>query len=328
MREPIVAEPYFSPRLWGSRDLRPFYPARQDEAAPIGEAWLTAERCRLALAPDLSLGALAAAAAPELLGPLPAGAAPLSPGEFPILVKLLFPHDYLSVQVHPDDAYARRHGFGRGKTEMWHVLQAAPGARLGLNLLPGKTLGQLAEACRAGRSRELIEWLEAAPGDTFFVPAGTVHALGPGLVLCEVQQQSDSTFRLDDYGRRDEHGQLRALHLTHGLAVAQPRTAAGRVARHLRPEQGGRLATSPYFQVEKHVLHGGAAVAWPAGFRIVVPLAGELALAAAQTAGAPSPVGASPPLPVAHAVIIPAASGAWEMRGAGTALDITLGKDE
>ena len=307
-RPALIVEPYFSPRLWGSRDLRPFYPDLGNPPEPIGEAWLSADRCRLRGEPA-TLGEIAAAR-PEIFGRLPGEPA----RGFPLLVKLLFPCDFLSVQVHPDDAYARRHGFGIGKTEMWHVLRAEPGARVGLNLAPGKSLADLAAGCRQGRSRELLQWWEAAPGDSFFVPAGTVHALGPGLVLCEVQQASDTTFRLDDFGRRDASGQLRELHWEHGLAVARPRTAAGRVGRNAA-SRGGTLASCEYFHVEKRVLEGEPALV-PAAFRILVPLAGSVSLA--QRADAPVP------LPLAHAAVLPADAGPWHLAGRGQVLDVTL----
>lgn len=305
MEAPLIAEPVFSPRLWGSRDLRPFFAEPPDE--PIGEAWLTADSCRV-LGKTLTLKQLAAEAATELFGPgRPAQ------HTFPLLIKILFPNDFLSVQVHPDDAYARAHGWSGGKTEMWHILRAEPGARIGLNLLPGKTLEELLAACRAGESRDLLEWHEPRERDTFFVPAGTIHALGPGLVLCEVQQASDVTFRLDDFGRRDAQGRLRELHLEHGLAVARPRTQAGRVGRH--GGEKGMLLECEYFRVAVRELTG-TAVSIPAGFRVLVPLTEGLRLSRPQS----TPL----PLRLAHAAILPASAGPWRLEGTGRALDVTL----
>jgi mannose-6-phosphate isomerase len=134
--------------------------------------------------------------------------------QVPLLVKLLFTSEKLSVQVHPQDAYARTHHNCSGKTEMWHILRADPGARIALGLNRSITPEQLREAAVSGAIVDLLNWISARPGDTFFVPAGTIHAISEGLVLCEVQQVSNVTYRLFDYQRGRE------LHLDHSVAVA------------------------------------------------------------------------------------------------------------
>ena len=141
----------------------------------------------------------------------------------PLLVKLLFTSDNLSVQVHPGDAYAREHHNSRGKTEMWHILRAEPEAKIALGLRERVTPERLREAAQSGEIMELLNWVPARPGDTFFVPAGTIHAIGGGLALCEMQQHSDITYRLYDYGRPRE------LHLEHGDCGVAPggRATAG-----------------------------------------------------------------------------------------------------
>ncbi|HEY7854994.1 MAG TPA: class I mannose-6-phosphate isomerase [Terriglobales bacterium] len=199
--------PRFQPRIWGSLDLRAWYPERGVEGEPIGEAWLSA------------------------------------PGA-PVLVKMLFPRDRLSVQVHPDDAYAAAHGLGRGKSEAWYVIEAAPEARLGVGLVAGATARDLESACREGRGAEMLNWITVAPGEVINIPAGTVHAIGGGVVLLEAQQDSDNTFRLDDYGRGRE------LHLEHGLAVARATTGGGRVAR----PASGPILTTPFFTLIEHAM--------------------------------------------------------------------------
>lgn len=219
-----LIEPAFYPRVWGSLDLRGWYPQRSPETEPIGEAWLTSTASA-------------------------------------VLIKLLFPHQRLSVQVHPDDRYAAQHGLGRGKTEAWYVVDAAPEARLGIGLRAGARWEDLGAACRAGRSAELLDWRRARPGDVFYIPAGTVHAIGPDCVLLEVQQPSDVTFRLDDYGRG------RALHLEQGLAVARP-TDAGPPPPYPEPSVSSGSSSSPgrvrletpYFRLLEHRLT--AATAW------------------------------------------------------------------
>jgi len=134
--------------------------------------------------------------------------------DVPLLVKFVFTSDRLSVQVHPDDAFAAAHENSRGKTEMWYVLRADPGARLAIGFRESISAERLREASLSGEVEQLLNWMEVQAGDAFFIPAGTVHAIGGGLALCEVQQHSDITYRLYDYGRPRE------LHLDKGIQVA------------------------------------------------------------------------------------------------------------
>jgi mannose-6-phosphate isomerase len=165
--------------------------------------------------------------------------------EFPLLVKLLFPNEKLSVQVHPDDAMARAMGQPRGKTECWYVLEAKAGATIALGLREGVTEGTVRAAIGAGTLEELLEWVPVEAGEMVFVDAGTVHAIGPGVVLLETQQTSDATFRLYDYGRGRE------LHLEQGLRAMKTRTAAGKVKP--RAMDGFvRLIEQKYFVVDRY----------------------------------------------------------------------------
>jgi len=133
-----------------------------------------------------------------------------------LLIKFLFTTEALSVQVHPDDAYAQMHHASAGKTEMWHILEAAPGARLAAGFAEPVTREQVRAAALDGSIEKLLGWHEVQAGETFFMPAGAVHALGAGLVVCEIQQLSDITYRLFDYGRQP----ARELHLDRSLDVA------------------------------------------------------------------------------------------------------------
>ena len=146
----------------------------------------------------------------------------------PLLVKFLFTSDKLSVQVHQP-----------GKTEMWYVLAAEPGARIAAGFREPVTRDRLKEASLSGYVEDLLQWFDAAPGDTFFLPAGTVHAIGPGLTLCEIQQNSDITYRLYDYGRPRE------LHLDRALAVCHLGPHAA-----LQQPRGGVLVSCEYFVTE------------------------------------------------------------------------------
>jgi len=144
------------------------------------------------------------------------------PGDFPLLVKFIFPQDKLSIQVHPDDAYASVHekaAGGCGKTEMWHAVSAEPGAQVLVGLKPGVDKEKFLEALRAHMLEKLFVAHPVHAGDTFFLPAGTPHTIGPGMVLCEVQQYSDLTYRVYDYERVDSHGKKRQLHIEKALEV-------------------------------------------------------------------------------------------------------------
>ena len=130
--------------------------------------------------------------------------------EFPLLVKFLFTRERLSIQVHPDDVPG-----ARGKTEMWHILAAEPGATIALGLKESVTKERLRESLKDGSIEDLVEWVPVKAGDTLYAAAGTIHAIGGGIVLCEIQQNSDCTYRLWDYGRPRE------LHIDQGVAVCE-----------------------------------------------------------------------------------------------------------
>jgi mannose-6-phosphate isomerase len=190
------------------------------------------------------------------------------PPELPqVLVKYLFTSDKLSVQVHPSDAQALEGE--AGKEECWLVLDAEPDARLAIGFTRAVAPAEIAAAAADGSIEQLLEWHPARAGDLFYLPAGTVHAIGPGLALVEVQQTSDTTFRLYDYGRPRE------LHLTRALAVAcgEPYAAA-----HRRSAASGPvLVDGPYFRLDRVEGAPDAAVAaaYP-GALLALPLAGEV----------------------------------------------------
>lgn len=214
----------------------------------VGEAWLTGPQSVVATGPlaGRALGDVAAEYAEELLTP---GAA----AEFPLLVKMLFPDAKLSVQVHPDDAEARAIGQPRGKTECWYVLVAEPGATIALGLKPGTTLNGIKVAVADGSMESLMEWIPVTVGEMIFVDAGTVHAIGPGVVLLETQQTCDTTYRLYDYGRPRE------LHLEKGLAVTKLKTAAGKV-EPVAMDGFTRVIAQKYFVVDRFEVAAGAMV--------------------------------------------------------------------
>ena len=229
--------------------MSPIYPHRFKEK--IGESWLTGDHCKVqngALA-GKSLAELATRYRRDLVGDAAA-----DQSRFPLLAKFLFPHEKLSVQVHPDDNHARALGQPWGKTECWYVTHAQPGAEIGLGLKPGTTLAQFENAIHEKRAEEMLNWIKVFVGDMIYVAGGTVHTLGPGSVIVETQQQSDTTFRLYDYGRPRE------LHLQDGLRVIKESVGSGKV----KPQpfakfgrNGNRvqpLVASAYFEVEKFEL--------------------------------------------------------------------------
>jgi mannose-6-phosphate isomerase len=174
-----------------------------------------------------------------------------APEAMPVLVKLLFTSERMSVQVHPGDV-----GETRGKTEMWHILRAEPGATVALGLRAPTSKDALRAAALNGEIVDMLNWIPARAGDTFFVPAGTIHAIGGGLVLCEVQQLSDITYRLFDYQREP----ARQLHLKESLGVAHLSPAEGRIP--VTPIGEGRdlLAECRYFRTERLTVRGTAQV--------------------------------------------------------------------
>lgn len=217
--EPFRLGPEFVPRIWGARSLAPLYPEHDRLLQPIGEAWLSSVDCRVATGPFA--GKTLGAAWKEMPGAW-RGSLFAATGNFPLLIKFLFPADKLSLQVHPDDAYAARHeqaAGGRGKTEMWHALSAEPGASMLIGLKPGTSPAQFCAALAAEKLEDLFTKYSVQPGSTFFIPAGTPHTIGPGMVLCEVQEYSDLTYRIYDYGRVDASGKPRELHIEKALDV-------------------------------------------------------------------------------------------------------------
>jgi mannose-6-phosphate isomerase len=244
---PFRLKPFFSERVWGKPNLKPWY-EETGTSELVGEAWLTGPQCVVETGPlaGRKLGDVAEEFPDELLSP--GGLA-----EFPLLVKMLFPDAKLSVQVHPDDAQAQTIGLHRGKTECWYVLEAEPGAAVALGLKEGTTLEAVAAAVKDGSMESLMHMEPVAVGDMIFVDAGTVHAIGPGVVLLETQQTCDVTYRLFDYGRPRE------LHLEQGLAVTKLHTQAGKVAAK-KMDGFTRLIEQKYFVVDRFDVAAGATV--------------------------------------------------------------------
>jgi mannose-6-phosphate isomerase len=244
---PLLMLPAFDPRPWGTNDLSPIYPNHKFDEK-IGEAWLSGDDCKVANGPLTGkiLSQLSEQYQRELVGEAARDAR-----RFPLLLKFLFPHEKLSVQVHPDDAQAQRLGQPWGKTECWYVVHAKPGSQIALGLKPGVTLGQFEQAIHQNRAENLLNWINVYAGDMIYVAGGTVHTLGPGSVIVETQQQSDTTYRLYDYGRPRE------LHLKDGMAAVKEKVGSGKVVRPAPAQIGATrnrhepLIAAPYFVVDR-----------------------------------------------------------------------------
>jgi len=243
---PLLMVPAFDPRPWGTLDLSPIYPNQRCEEK-IGEAWLTGDQCKIANGP---LAGQPLTEACSRFGRSLVGDAAPDARQFPLLVKFLFPQEKLSVQVHPDDEAARRSGEPNGKTECWYVAHAKPGAQIALGLKAGVTRADFERAIEEKRADELLNWINVYAGEMIYVAGGTVHTLGPGSVIVETQQQSDTTYRLYDYGRPRE------LHLKNGLAAIKEKVPSGKTLRPAPVNVNGTknlisaLIAAPYFAVD------------------------------------------------------------------------------
>lgn len=253
--EPIRLLPIFKERVWGRESLLPFFP-NTPRNTRIGEVWFTFEENFTST--QKSLGNLLRER-PEILG---TAADPKHPGVCPLLLKLLFTTERLSVQVHPDDAYAEEHHSSLGKTEAWYVMDSQSPGEVAIGFKQPISPEKLRDSALSGEIEELLDWRKVAKGDVIFTPAGTVHAIGAGVTICEIQENSDITYRLYDYGRPRE------LHLEHGTKVshtgvhthvpASKNLGAGRDEllacayfriERLKPESALQIASAPFYML-------------------------------------------------------------------------------
>ena len=300
-------------RLWGMRDLAPLFPEYSNEDPPIAEMWLTGASCRLASGPfaGRELGEAWRQMPVEWKGTRCAADEQIS-----LLVKFLFPGEKPSIQVHPGDDYAAKHEAargGRGKTEMWHVLAAKPGAELFVNLLPGVTPDSFRRGIEDGTLEPLIARIPVAPGDSVFVPPGTVHTIGAGIMLCEIMEQSDITYRVFDYKRKGPDGRERPLHVKQALDVINFGEQLGEKVRPVRHASHGLIvdyiAACRYFATERWEFTarvGG--VTSPGSFELLVFLSG---------AGHFESSGEKQPYSRMQVWFLPAALGAYQIDPAG-----------
>jgi mannose-6-phosphate isomerase len=314
---PLILERKLDSRIWGGDTLGAWlgleYPPAQ-----LAESWQVYEHNRIVGGPfaGRTLADITAEYGELLVG---ARSFKRYGADFPLLAKFIDAADDLSVQVHPDDTYAHSveaaTGF-HGKTEAWHILRAAPGADLIHGLAAPSSREAFAAAVESGKLMGLLRRVPAAPGDTIFVPAGTVHAISGGIMLFEIQQKSDLTYRVYDYDRRDAHGQLRELHLDRALDVIDygEQPPANVSPQPLNPDgwkgSEGRtlLVSCPYFAMERWELHDALErTTILDSFEILTAIDG-----AAQLVWS----GGEVSLARGESIVLPAALGAYQLRPA------------
>ncbi|MFQ5611965.1 MAG: mannose-6-phosphate isomerase, class I [Anaerolineae bacterium] len=264
---PLTFIPALKDYIWGGRNLEKLY-GRRLPAGIIAESWEISghpngpSHVEFGPLQGKSLPELVHLMGRDLVGTRPRWA--LERRKFPLLVKLLDAERDLSVQVHPNDDYATRHENGElGKTEMWYVLQARPGARIIFGLKSGVTPASFRQAIKTNTLNEQLHYLPVRPGDAIFVEAGSIHALLAGTMVAEIQQNSDTTYRVYDWGRVGVDGNPRPLHIEKALDVIDfarvepgayrplPLGVTGGVAR-------AEISRCPYFVVERLVFEAGA----------------------------------------------------------------------
>jgi mannose-6-phosphate isomerase len=242
--EPFRLAPRFVNRVWGWTDLNPWF-ARTAQGEPIGEVWLSGDDCVAETGPwaGHKLSAIFAEHGDLMLGQAARG------DGSPLLIKVIFAREKLSVQVHPDDAMARKYGSPRGKTECWYALAADAGAKVACGLKPGVSAEMVRAAIADGSLEQDLNAIEIDAGDMIFVDAGTVHAIWPGSVILETQQNSDITYRMFDYGRPRE------LHIERSLEAMRLETHAGKVEPQVLADRTV-LVDAEYFRVERIAVEG------------------------------------------------------------------------
>lgn len=311
MLYPLKTDPYFAYRIWGGRTLKERYDKPIPDG-PIGESWEVSDHpdglCKIANGEyaGLTLSQCAEKAGRmELFG---------TEGKFPLLIKILDARDILSVQVHPTDEYAHRVEGEEGKTEAWVVLHAQPGAKMVYGVKEGVTPEEFRAAMDNGTVGDCLNWLEVKAGDVFNIPSGMVHALGAGLLVYEVQQNSNAVYRVFDWNRL-ENGKPRALHKDKAMDVIRWDNwglAAGAAGLVLSEENGTRklMVVNDYFALEQVQVKGCQQMDQK-GMRLFTAVNGEGCLVYG---------GEEYPVAAGDSYLIPAALGQVAMKGEMEAL--------
>ncbi|MFP4323175.1 MAG: type I phosphomannose isomerase catalytic subunit [Anaerolineales bacterium] len=305
---PLLLDAPLHVKVWGGRRLAEVMHKHLPTAEPYGEAWEihdTSVVINGALAGQ-TVADVALQFGASLLG------ADYDPAEgFPLLAKLLDADDWLSVQVHPDDVQAQAlEGHPRGKTEAWIILAAEPGAQLVIGVQPGTTQAKLAEAIQNNTLQDHLVYAPVEAGDVLYIPANTIHAIGPGILLYEIQQSCNITYRLYDWGRVGLDGHPRELHIDKGVQVANLETLPQIV--RTADEARSLLIQGKYFCTARHQLHGQPLALQTEGrFQMLTCIAGQVTIQST-----PSDVH----LPQGRSALIPAELAEYTLAGQGTVL--------
>ncbi len=308
MDHPLRLEPTLHVKVWGGRKLSSVMHKALPSDAPYGESWELHDTSTVDHGPHAgrTLGDLLAEYGVALIGTRS------DPAEgFPLLAKLLDAADWLSVQVHPNDAQARQlEGQPRGKTEAWVLLAADPDARLVIGVTPGTAQDAMAAAIRDNTLEDLLVYAEVHAGDVLYMPAGTVHAIGPGCLIYEIQQSSNTTYRLYDWGRMGLDGQPRPLHIDKGVQVSN----LGALPPVTHPTDDGLIVDGAYFRTYRHTLRepdGALTLPTSGAFQTLTCISGTLWLEAN---------GQGVELAAGRTAVVPAAVASFTLSGQGTAL--------
>ncbi len=328
MLYPLRLQPVYKDYPWGGRSLETL-------RGPIATPGILAESWEVSCHPNGASivldGSLAGIALPDVIARfggtlLGLSVATHAGADFPLLAKFIDAREPLSIQVHPDDAYAQAHeGWSHGKNEMWYVVAAATGSELVVGLRPGTTRPQFAEAVASGRCESLLRSVPVFPGDVIDIPAGRLHGIGPGLLIYEMQQNCDLTYRVYDFGRRDAKGNARPLHIAQALEVIDFDDPTDAVLRRSDPlpvaasAARGRVGFRPlvsnaYFQVEEWTVATDSAAIFTADgerFRILTAVDGAGRILYVQEDGTRGSVG----FRTSDSLLIPAALGRYEVEG-------------
>ena len=309
---PLKFEPVYKQIIWGGGNIARKY-GRAVPFDKVAESWeLTCREDGMSVVAEgplrgRTLAGLIGEYGSDLLGKRAAG---LYGNSFPLLFKLIDANDRLSVQVHPDDAYARAHGEKNGKTEMWYIIDAKNDAKLIYGLEDGVTEASFAGSVRSGAIGTTLREVPVKPGDFLYIPSGTVHAILDGILLAEIQQNSNTTYRIYDWNRVGADGKQRELHIKEALEVIDFSSAASKTAEPVKRSGNGytirSLVSSPYFSVDEAEVNGKFAADTDGCFKVIMNIEGSAVLNWSK---------GSIPVVSGQTVLVPACTGAFEVSG-------------
>jgi mannose-6-phosphate isomerase len=280
---PFRFRPIYKQRIWGGQKLRQVFGKDIPSGEKIGESWELAD-----LPDDKSVienGDLAGRTLADVIRKYPKEITGYEDFKlpFPLLIKFLDAQDILSVQVHPDSQTCKRMGKGQPKTECWYIISAEPGAAIYKGLSKGVTREQFAQAIKDGTVAELLTKVPVEVGQCHFLPAGTAHSIGAGLLIAEIQTPSDTTYRVFDFNRVDQTGKARPLHIEEALQSIHFEISG----EDLPVTTVGRLVDCKYFKVDKsHQIKGGEVLLSPGKMKTLIFVSGYGAISNAKEGNA------------------------------------------